>query len=187
MTRVVLYVEAVTSGRRGGWGVLLMASGRTKRLWGGADDASVPTMLLVGAARGLAALRRPCRVDVVTTAQYLVRGMEEWVSVWKRSNWMGANGPVAHRELWEALLKEAARHRVRWHWVRRGEGGVGESEARLAASKGLASAGGEGAARRGVKDGPSRVQRPSRVNPFGLLVAAYGLGGGRNGGRRAVA
>ena len=65
-------------------------------------------MELLGAIRGLEALKKPCRVRLVTDSQYLVKGMTEWISGWLKKNWKNSKKEnVANRELWERLLELA--------------------------------------------------------------------------------
>jgi ribonuclease HI len=76
-------------------------------------------MELTAAIRALGALREPCDVDLYTDSQYLRDGVTRWMANWKRRGWRTADRkPVKNVELWQALEREAARHQVRWHWVR---------------------------------------------------------------------
>jgi ribonuclease HI len=68
---------------------------------------------------GLAALKKPCAVRVVTDSQYVQRAMMRYLVRWTASGWRNSRGePVANRDLWEALVRESDRHKVRWTWVR---------------------------------------------------------------------
>jgi len=75
-------------------------------------------MALRSAIEGLRALREPCDVAFISDSQYLVKGMMEWIHGWKRQQWKRKTGPVENVELWQELDREAARHRVKWSWVR---------------------------------------------------------------------
>ena len=66
----------------------------------------------------LASLTRPCEVVFVSDSQYLVKGMTEWLRGWKARGWKRKAGPIENLALWQALDREAARHRVTWRWVR---------------------------------------------------------------------
>ena len=67
-------------------------------------------------------------VEVVTDSQYLVKGMTEWISGWRKRGWKtAAKKPVLNRELWEALSRVSAPHVVKWRWVR-GHAGHAENE-----------------------------------------------------------
>jgi ribonuclease HI len=75
-------------------------------------------MALRSAIEGLSGLRHPCEVRFVSDSQYLVKGMSEWIHGWKRRGWKRKGGAIENVELWKELDREAARHRVRWEWVR---------------------------------------------------------------------
>jgi ribonuclease HI len=49
-------------------------------------------MEMMGAIRGLQALKEPCEVEVITDSQYLQRGMTEFLAKWKANAWRGAPG-----------------------------------------------------------------------------------------------
>ena len=54
----------------------------------------------------------------------MCKGIKEWLPNWIRRGWKTAAGqPVLNQDLWERLSAQAARHKVRWHWVR-GHSGV---------------------------------------------------------------
>ena len=52
------------------------------------------------------------------TPQYLVKGMPEWVRVWKARGWTRKGGPIENLELWKALDTAARKHDVHWAWLR---------------------------------------------------------------------
>ena len=41
-------------------------------------------MELMGVIEGLASLKRPCQVELVTDSQYVAKGISEWLPNWKR-------------------------------------------------------------------------------------------------------
>ncbi len=75
-------------------------------------------MAIRSAFEAVEALRTPCRVIFTSDSQYLVRGMREWVRGWVRRGWKRKTGPVENAELWQRLVRSAARHEVDWRWVR---------------------------------------------------------------------
>jgi len=55
------------------------------------------------------------RIVIATDSEYVVRGICEWVFVWKHRNWTTRQGkPVSNKDLWERLIKEVER------WEREG-------------------------------------------------------------------
>ena len=119
--RVVIYTDGACSGNPGpgGWGAILQFSGAERELSGGEPLTTNNRMEMTAALEGLNALKRPCTVDLFTDSQYLMQGMTSWMKNWKQRGWKTAdNKPVKNEDLWRSLDVAAARHQVRWHWVR---------------------------------------------------------------------
>jgi ribonuclease HI len=58
------------------------------------------------------------------------KGILEWMPQWKQRAWRTAEKkPVKNIDLWQALDREIARHKIRWHWVRGHAGNVGNERA----------------------------------------------------------
>ena len=122
----------------GGWGALLVTGGTEKELFGGEPGTTNNRMELTAAIRGLDALTRPCEVDIFTDSQYVQKGMTEWVHSWKRRGWRTADKQaVKNVDLWQQLEAAAARHKVRWHWVRGHAGHVENERADALANRGV--------------------------------------------------
>ncbi|HEY9721706.1 MAG TPA: ribonuclease HI, partial [Oscillatoriaceae cyanobacterium] len=118
---VTLYADGCSLGNPGpgGWAAVLEFRGVEKEVTGGEPQSTNNRAELLAVITGLRALKRPCRVKVVTDSQYVIKGMTEWVPGWKRRGWKTAAGePVKNRELWEALVEAAQPHQMRWEWVK---------------------------------------------------------------------
>jgi ribonuclease HI len=112
----------------GGWAALLRMGDKEKELSGGEPLTTNNRMELLGAIRGLQALKRPCRVALHTDSLYVRDGITKWVHNWRRNGWKTSDRkPVKNAELWQELCEAAAPHRVEWHWVR-GHAGHPENE-----------------------------------------------------------
>ena len=111
----------------GGWGARLDWQDRSKTLSGGFALTTNNRMEIYAAVMALAALKTPCAVELHTDSRYLRDAVEKrWLSAWQKKNWKKADGkPVLNRDLWELLLVQLARHRVRLRWV---EAHAGHSE-----------------------------------------------------------
>jgi ribonuclease HI len=130
LSRVEIFTDGACRGNPGpgGWGVLLRAGSHEKELWGGEPATTNNRMELTAAIEGLRKLTRPCVVDLYTDSQYVRLGITEWMANWKRKGWKNASRkPVKNQDLWRALDEEAARHEIRWHWVK-GHSGHPENE-----------------------------------------------------------
>ncbi len=141
MQSVRIYADGACKGNPGpgGWGVLLVIGAAERELFGGEAGTTNNRMELMAAIRGLEALDGAHSVDIFTDSQYVQKGMAEWVHGWKRRGWLTADKqPVKNLDLWRQLEAAAARHSVRWHWVR-GHAGHAENErADALANRGVA-------------------------------------------------
>jgi len=137
---VTIYTDGACRGNPGpgGWGVLMRYGRHEKTLHGGEPDTTNNRMELTAAIRGLEALRRPCTVDLYTDSRYLRDGITRWLANWRRNGWRTAGRkPVKNEDLWRRLDELAARHRIRWHWVRGHQGNDGNERADALANRGV--------------------------------------------------
>ena len=103
----------------GGWAALLRHAGRERELSGGEPATTNNRMELMAAIMALEALSAPCSARLHTDSRYVQQGIGEWLPNWLRRGWKtSAGGAVKNRDLWERLSAAAARHQVRWIWVK---------------------------------------------------------------------
>jgi ribonuclease HI len=127
---IELFTDGACSGNPGpgGWGAILRWKGTERELSGGEAETTNNRMELRAVIEGLAALKRPCKVDVYTDSQYVQKGISQWIFAWKKRGWKTAdNKPVKNLDLWQALDELAGKHKIRWHWVK-GHAGHPENE-----------------------------------------------------------
>lgn len=125
MSRVELFTDGACLGNPGpgGWAALLRHRGHERELHGGEADTTNNRMELLAVIHGLEALRKPCRVELTTDSQYVLRGAKEWLAGWIARKWRTAAGdPVKNRDLWERLQTALAPHEIEWRWVRGHQG-----------------------------------------------------------------
>ena len=88
---VRLFTDGACSGNPGpgGWAFILQhpASGKTIDSSGAEPETTNNRMELTGVIEGLASLKRPCQVELVTDSQYVAKGISEWLPNWKRQGW----------------------------------------------------------------------------------------------------
>ncbi len=129
---VVLHTDGSCLGNPGpgGWAALMSSKGQTKSLGGGFALTTNNRMEIYAALMGLEALTRPCAVELYTDSRYVCDAVEKgWLRSWQKRGWKKADGkPALNRDLWELLLAQLARHKVRFRWVR-GHAGHPENEA----------------------------------------------------------
>jgi ribonuclease HI len=119
--KVTIHTDGACSGNPGpgGWGAILESGAHRKELTGGEALTTNNRMELMAAIAALEALKAPSAVDLYTDSNYLRDGITSWIKSWKKNGWRTADRkPVKNAELWERLEKAAARHEVRWHWVK---------------------------------------------------------------------
>lgn len=72
---------------------------------------------LFAAIRGLEAIEEPARVTLVTSSQYVIRGIRRDLDTWREMNWtwerFGELHPIKNADLWRRLD-----HALRYHQVR---------------------------------------------------------------------
>lgn len=118
---VEIYTDGACKGNPGpgGWGALLRFNGHEKTLYGSEFQTTNNRMELTAAIKALAALNRPCVVNLFTDSQYLRLGMTEWLSQWKKKDWRNSKKePVKNADLWQQLDELASKHTIVWHWVK---------------------------------------------------------------------
>jgi ribonuclease HI len=118
---ITIYTDGACSGNPGpgGWGAILIFKGTERELSGGEAMTTNNRMEMMAAIEGLNALKRPCSVHLFTDSQYVMQGITTWMKNWKRRGWKTAdNKPVKNEDLWRQLDEAAARHEVKWHWVK---------------------------------------------------------------------
>ena len=135
MPDLFAYTDGACSGNPGpgGWGALLIARDgkavvKERALKGGERDTTNNRMELMAAIAALEALERPSCLTVVTDSAYVKGGITAWLHGWKRNGWRtSTKKPVKNEDLWRRLDEAAARHDVRWEWVK-GHAGHPENE-----------------------------------------------------------
>ena len=139
---VVIYADGACKGNPGpgGWGALLTWNGHERELFGGEPATTNNRMELLAVIRALEALSRSTQVAVYTDSQYVHKGITEWLAAWKRRGWLTADKKsVKNADLWKQLEAQAARHQVRWHWVKGHAGHAGNERADALANRGVDS------------------------------------------------
>ena len=141
--KVVIHTDGACSGNPGpgGWGAILEWNGKEKEICGGEPATTNNRMELMAAIQALESLTKPCRVELHTDSQYVMKGISEWIHGWKRKNWRTADGkPVKNDDLWKRLDAARLRHDVDWRWVKGHAGHELNERADALARKGLVEA-----------------------------------------------
>lgn len=130
MNPVHIYTDGACRGNPGpgGWGVLMRYGDEEKSLCGGEAETTNNRMELIAVIEGLAALTRPCHVELTSDSTYVLKGIQEWMPNWKKRGWKTASKkPVKNADLWQKLDAVIGEHKINWHWVK-GHSGHRENE-----------------------------------------------------------
>ena len=105
-----------TEAARGGWAAIITApDGEETVLTGGEFPTTNNRMELTAALEGLAAVPDGAEVELVTDSSYIANAIGKgWLDGWSRKGWRtSGKQPVANRDLWERMIAQLARLRVR--------------------------------------------------------------------------
>jgi ribonuclease HI len=103
----------------GGWAYILehVQTGTRKSDSGGEAATTNNRMELTAVVRGLEALKRACRAEIVTDSEYVAKGLMEWMPRWKARGWRRApespGGELKNLDLWRQLDELLSRHQVK--------------------------------------------------------------------------
>jgi ribonuclease HI len=123
---VLLFADGACSGNPGpgGWAFILRHPLTGKELVhsGGERETTNNRMELTAVIRGLEALKRPTRIELVTDSVYVGKGISEWLPKWKENGWRRKEGnrlkEIKNEDLWRELDALLQNHRVKFTHVR---------------------------------------------------------------------
>ncbi len=112
----------------GGWGTILSYKDVRKELSGSEDNTTNNRMELLGAIKGLEALKEPCIVEIISDSSYVVKGINEWLFNWVKKGWKNSSRQdVKNSDLWKKYIEVSQQHKVTAIWVK-GHAGHEENE-----------------------------------------------------------
>jgi ribonuclease HI len=110
----------VIAGLAGGYCAILRFGTVEKIVSGGMANVTNNQMELLAVIEGLAALKEPCDVTLISDSSYVIKGINEWLEGWRRKNFAKVKNP----ELWQRYLEVSKSHKVHGIWVRGHDGHV---------------------------------------------------------------
>jgi ribonuclease HI len=127
---VQLFTDGACSGNPGpgGWAFILRhpATGKEIESSGGERETTNNRMEMTAVIRGLEALKRPTRLEIISDSIYVGKGFSEWMPKWKLNGWRRREGdkfkPIKNEELWRQMDELLSRHQVRFTHVRGHQG-----------------------------------------------------------------
>jgi ribonuclease HI len=139
---VIIYTDGACRGNPGpgGWGAVLSYKGKNRELYGGEMETTNNRMELMAAIQALETLTRSCTVLIHTDSKYVLQGITEWMSNWKKRGWKtAAKTPVKNEDLWRRLDAAIERHDIEWRWIKGHSGNDGNERADALANLGIDS------------------------------------------------
>jgi ribonuclease HI len=140
LAEVKIYTDGACRGNPGpgGWGAVLEYGKESKLLYGAEKLTTNNRMELMAVIQALSALKRPCKIALVSDSKYVLKGITEWLPNWKQKGWLtSAKKPVMNSDLWQQLDKLASIHDINWQWVKGHSGHVQNELADQLANKGI--------------------------------------------------
>lgn len=98
-----------------GAGIVLVFGQHKKEMSIPLGLATVNIAELTAPIEGLKALKKRCKVKIMSDSQYTIDTQEKWYSNWERRNWKTqGGGEVKNKELIQLLKKLSLQHEVTW-------------------------------------------------------------------------
>ena len=98
----------------GGWAYILQYGNAIKKASGAEAMTTNNQMELTAAIMGLNALKQPCRVELFTDSEYVVKAISSWLAKWVVTDFKGKK----NADLWRRYLAAAAPHEIKASWVK---------------------------------------------------------------------
>ena len=98
----------------GGWAYILQYGDAIKKASGAEAMTTNNQMELTAAIMGLSALKQPCRVELFTDSEYVVKAINSWLAKWVVADFKGKKNAY----LWRRYLAAAAPHEIKASWVK---------------------------------------------------------------------
>lgn len=114
-----LMVSCIGSPGAGAWAVLLDYAGAQHILAGNHPRTNPARLDLLAGIAALEAVPEAAELQILTGSSYLRDGITQWVSGWKKNQWIKkTGGEVLYRDLWEKLDQLAQRRTVKWTLIK---------------------------------------------------------------------
>ena len=102
----------------GGYGVLIKDGQNKAQFAQGFQQTTTNRMQMMACIVGLEKLREPCRVQLFSSAEYIVNSVNNgWAVKWRNHSWTRKEGPVQNVDLWKRLLYLIERYYTTFDWI----------------------------------------------------------------------
>ncbi len=117
--QVYLSTRYSSQRKKAAWSAVTVLEQEVREYGASLENTSELEALLIGANTCLAALPDDRSVTVLTTQEYLSKGMNHWIVKWAAKGWKTQAGkPVKYQSHWRALLKLSKARKLAFVFVR---------------------------------------------------------------------
>ena len=118
MKNIKIYTDGACSFNPGpgGWGAVLIYSGREKEISGFVDSTTNNRMELLAVIQALKNLKEKCSIEIYTDSAYVCNAFNNnWITDWQLNRWRtSAKKEVLNQDLWKELLDCTIPHKIKW-------------------------------------------------------------------------
>lgn len=150
--QITIFTDGSSRGNPGpgGWAAILLFSNtaghieKVREIGGREDHTTNNRMELMAAIGALKFLSDKSEIDAASSAdeiivkpdsEYVVKGMNEWISGWVQKGWRtAAKKPVLNQDLWQELLVVSKGKKIKWQVVEGHAGVTGNERADVIAT-----------------------------------------------------
>lgn len=115
--KIYLYTDGACSGNPGpgGYAALIINENKKYQIVGYEPNTTNNRMEMMAVIEGMKEIKEGSEVRLISDSNYVLKGLEEWVSAWKKRGWKTAsNKPVKNQDLWIELDSIISKYKVEY-------------------------------------------------------------------------
>ncbi len=121
LDKIIIFTDGASKGNPGpgGWGTIVLISGKVNELGGGEKNTTNNRMELTAVVEGLKFIKKTeDEIILNTDSRYIINGITKWVYGWQKNNWKTKEKKeVLNKDLWEELIVASAGKKIKWNYV----------------------------------------------------------------------
>jgi len=121
MKKILIFTDGAAKGNPGpgGYGVVILNSGRVYEIGGGKKNTTNNEMELKAVVEALKSLSEDSiPMEIYSDSKYVVEGATGWIFNWVNNGWKTkAKGDVINKELWQQLLPLLKKYEITWNKI----------------------------------------------------------------------
>ncbi len=122
MKKITIFSDGSSLGNpgAGGYCAILRYKEHEKIVKGSQKEATNNQMELKAVIEALKSLKEPCEIELISDSNYVVNGINKWLSNWIKKDFKGVKNP----ELWKEFVLLAKNHKIKAVWVKAHNGHI---------------------------------------------------------------